>query len=63
MVLAMAPLSNRTDRAGGALLAGAILAGTVIGYLAGQPSVGLLCGLAVGLALLAYVWFAGRRAR
>ncbi|MBX3592977.1 hypothetical protein [Sphingomonas sp.] len=41
--------------AGGALLALALLAGTVIGVSRGQPSLGFVGGLAVGLVLLLLV--------
>lgn len=47
---------RRTPRAGGALLAGAILIGAAAGIAAGQPSIGFLAGLGAGLALLATVW-------
>ena len=48
-------------RAGGALLAFAILAGVVAGVWLGQPSLGFLGGLGAGLALLAIVWLLDRR--
>lgn len=48
-------------RAGGALLAASILAGVVAGAFAGEPSVGFVAGLAVGLLLLGLVWLADRR--
>lgn len=48
-------------RAGGALLAGAILVGAVGGVVAGQPSLGFLAGLAVGVLLLGGVWMLDRR--
>lgn len=38
--------------AGGALLALSLIVGTVIGVLKGQPSVGFISGMGVGLALL-----------
>jgi len=41
--------------AGGALLALSLVAGSVIGVLKGQPSIGFLAGLGVGLALLLIV--------
>lgn len=52
---------RRFPRAGGALLAAAILLGAVGGGVAGQPSIGFLAGLATGLALLAAVWLGDRR--
>jgi uncharacterized membrane protein (UPF0136 family) len=38
--------------AGGALLALSLIVGSVVGVLRGQPSVGFIGGLGVGLALL-----------
>ena len=54
-------LPSRFPRAGGALLAGSILVGALIGVFAGQPSIGFLAGLALGLVLLAGVWLLDRR--
>jgi len=48
-------------RAGGALLAGAILLGTLIGAFAGALSIGMFAGFGVGLVLLALVWLLDRR--
>ncbi|MGZ8362143.1 MAG: hypothetical protein ACXWUX_16625 [Allosphingosinicella sp.] len=50
-------------RAGGALLAAGILGGVVIGSLLGQPSIGFLAGLGVGLAALALIWAGDRKRR
>jgi len=57
----MAGSKSRLPRAGGALLAGAILIGIVAGSIVGQPSIGFLAGLGVGLALMAAVWLLDRR--
>lgn len=43
------------------MLAGSILLGAVVGSLAGQPSIGFLAGLTLGLVLLGGVWFLDRR--
>jgi hypothetical protein len=51
----------RTSRAGGALLAGAIMAGALIGVMAGEPSIGLLAGAFIGGAALAFLWWKDRR--
>jgi hypothetical protein len=51
----------RTPRAGGALLALSILAGTTAGVIKGQASIGFLAGLGVGLALLVLVWALDKR--
>lgn len=61
MERAMDPSPPRAPRAGGALLAGAILVGVVAGAVAGQPSIGFLGGLAVGLLLVGAIWLSDRR--
>ena len=50
----------RFRRAGGALLAGAILLGVIGGTLLRQPSLGFLAGLGVGLVLIVAIWLADR---
>ena len=57
----MASSKAKLPRAGGALLAAAILIGVVAGSIAGQPSIGFLAGLGVGLALMTAVWLLDRR--
>jgi hypothetical protein len=47
--------------AGGFLLAFSMIAGTVIGTLYLQPSIGFLAGLGVGLALVGLIWLYDRR--
>lgn len=56
----MANPDSRFPRAGGALLAGSILGGVLIGAFAGQTSIGFLAGLALGLVLLGGVWLLDR---
>lgn len=56
----MSSSPSRAPMAGGFLLAAAILAGVVVGSLAGQPSIGFLAGLGVGLVLLGLVWLRAR---
>ncbi len=51
----------RDARSGGALLAFSLLAGVVIGSIAGEPSIGFLVGLAIGLGLIVLVWMLDRR--
>ena len=51
----------KAPRAGGALLALAILAGVAIGLYARQPSIGFLAGAGIGLLLLLLVWLLDRR--
>jgi hypothetical protein len=48
-------------QAGGFIIAVAILAGTIIGGLMNQPSIGLLAGLAIGVAVALALWLADRR--
>ncbi|HEV2079740.1 MAG TPA: hypothetical protein VGR19_07585 [Allosphingosinicella sp.] len=55
------PPTDRAPKAGGSLLALAIVAGVLIGGLLGQPSIGFLVGLAIGVGLLALVWVKDRR--
>ena len=50
-------------QAGGFIIAVAILAGTVIGALAGQPSLGLLSGAGVGIAAALAIWLVDRTRR
>lgn len=47
--------------AGGAPLALLILAGVLIGSLMGQPSIGLLIGLASGILVALFIWWTGAR--
>lgn len=54
---------NKAPIAGGALLALSLIAGTVIGVLKGQPSIGFIGGLGVGLALLLIVALIDRARR
>ena len=56
----MAHLS-RTPRAGGFLLAIALIAGVFVGITRGEASMGFLWGLGIGLAGLALVWLIDRR--
>lgn len=55
--------SNPATRAGGCLLTLAILAGTLLGIVYHQQSIGFLAGLGVGLLLLILVWLIDRRRR
>jgi uncharacterized membrane protein (UPF0136 family) len=50
-------------RAGGFIIAVAIMAGTIIGGLKGQPSIGLLAGLGIGVAVALAIWLKDRARR
>lgn len=55
-----APAAKGAPIAGGALLALSLIIGTVIGVLRGQPSLGFIGGLGIGLVLLLIVALADR---
>jgi len=57
----MTTSGNRAPRSGGFLLALGIILGVIGGGLLGQPSIGFLVGLAVGIVLLALVWLSDRK--
>lgn len=53
--------NNRNEPTGmGALIALLIMAGAIIGGLMGQPSLGLLAGLALGVAAAVAMWLRER---
>jgi hypothetical protein len=52
---------RQRSRAGGALLAGGILAGTAIGFVFGEPSIGIIAGAGAGLLVLLLIWWRDRR--
>ena len=57
-------MANRPGpQAGGFIIAVAILAGTIIGGLNGQPSIGLLAGLGLGVVAALAVWLRDRAKR
>jgi mannose/fructose/N-acetylgalactosamine-specific phosphotransferase system component IIC len=49
------------SRSGGCLLAFSVVAGTVVGTIMGQPSIGFLAGSALGLVLVLAVFVLDRR--
>lgn len=51
----------RNPRAGGAILAFVILAGAVIGGLTGEPSLGVVAGIGVGVIAAIAIWLLDRR--
>ena len=52
--------ASRPANAGGFLLAAALIVGTGIGLVFGEPSIGFLAGLAVGAASALLIWLRGR---
>ena len=52
---------TRSPQAGGAILAGAIIAGAIGGLIVGQPSIGFLAGLAIGAVIATLLWLRDRR--
>ena len=52
---------GRQTRAGGAILAFSIFGGTIIGWIAREPSIGVVAGIALGLILLLLIWLWDRR--
>lgn len=50
----------KTANAGGFLLAAAVLVGTVIGVVLGEPSIGFLVGLAIGVVSALLLWWRER---
>ncbi|MGK6322247.1 hypothetical protein ACMGDM_04100 [Sphingomonas sp. DT-51] len=55
----MAP-SPRSPLAGGFPIAALILGGTILGLVAGQPTIGFLAGLALGVAIALWLWWRDR---
>lgn len=58
----MAAKSN-APLAGGFLLCLSLLAGALIGVFLGQPSIGFLIGVGIGLTLVLLIWLVDRRRR
>ncbi len=52
---------DKTPRAGGALIAVTILVGAVVGIAWRQPSLGVVAGLAAGIALAVLVWLIDKK--
>lgn len=52
---------SRPPMGGGAPLALLLLAGVIIGGLLGQPTIGLLVGLALGIVVAVLIWRMGPR--
>jgi len=54
------PRKRRETMAGGAPIALLTLAGPIVGGLLGQPTIGLLVGFALGVAIAIAIWLLGR---
>ena len=55
-------VQKKPARAGGSILAAAILAGAVGGMIVGQPSIGFLVGTAIGTLIAVILWLRDRQA-
>ena len=55
-----APPQNKNPMGGGAPIALLTIAGTFIGGFLGQPSIGLLVGLGLGVIIATLIWWQGR---
>ncbi|WP_298667768.1 hypothetical protein [uncultured Sphingomonas sp.] len=53
--------SSRPTAAGGFLIAIGVLGGAIIGFVLGQPTIGLLIGLTLAIAASVAMWLRDRR--
>jgi hypothetical protein len=53
--------NRRSPQAGGAIIAGSIIAGVVGGSILNQPSIGFLVGAALGIAIAMLIWLRDRK--
>lgn len=51
---------RKPSNAGGFVIAAAVLVGVVIGLIVGQPSIGFLVGLGIGVAIAVGIWWRER---
>ena len=56
----MSPHRKTGARAGGSILAAAIIAGVIGGSILGQPSIGFLAGTAAGVLIALLLWWRDR---
>jgi len=52
---------RRGTMAGGFLIAAGVIGGAIIGIVRGEPSAGVVIGIAVGVAAAILVWLVDRR--
>ena len=52
---------EKTRMAGGFFVALGLLGGAIAGVAKGQPSIGMVAGLGLGMAAALFVWFLDRR--
>jgi len=50
------------SRAAGFFIAAAVIIGAIVGTAAGQPSIGVLAGAAIGILIALVLWLQDRRA-
>ncbi|MFW2851308.1 hypothetical protein ACM61V_05220 [Sphingomonas sp. TX0543] len=50
----------RPSAAGGFLIASGVLGGAILGFAAGQPTIGLLIGLTIGIGVSIALWLRDR---
>lgn len=53
--------SSRASRAGGVIIAFSIIAGAILGNRMGQPSIGMLAGTGIGIAISLLLFLYDRR--
>jgi hypothetical protein len=53
-------MATRSPTAGGAPIAIGVIAGATIGFIRHQPTIWLLSGLAIGIAVALLIWWRGR---
>lgn len=52
--------NSSSPAGGGVMIAGGAVLGTIVGLVLGQPTLGMLSGLAIGVAIALAIWLVGR---
>lgn len=60
-VTVSAPPPDPGPRAGGAIIAFGVIGGVIVGLAAGQPTLGVLAGFGVSVAIAILLWVRDRR--